>query len=57
MALSPQLLRVLACPGCRGQLEAFPDGLRCLPCALKFPIRDGVPVLLLSEAEHAPATK
>jgi len=51
MTLSVQVLRLLACPGCRGELSEIGDYLHCPSCALKFPVREGIPVLLLGEAE------
>lgn len=50
----PDALRVqLACPNCRQPLRDGPDGrsLDCHTCRLRFLIRDGIPVLLASEAE------
>jgi uncharacterized protein len=51
--LSDRVLQILACPGCKGALDELDGYLLCPACALKFPLRDGVPVLLLSEAEKA----
>jgi uncharacterized protein YbaR (Trm112 family) len=51
MALPDEILRLLACPGCRGKLVENGSYLLCPSCALKFPVRDGIPVLLLGEAE------
>lgn len=51
MTLSDQMLQILACPACRGRLEDAGEYLVCRSCELKFPVRDGIPVLLLSEAE------
>jgi hypothetical protein len=52
------LLRKLACPGCKGELEQVkPDdeaatpGLLCKECAIVFPVRDNIPILLLDEAK------
>lgn len=53
MALSDQILPLLACPACKGKLVEIGDYLHCPCCALKFPVREGIPVLLLSEAEKA----
>jgi uncharacterized protein YbaR (Trm112 family) len=52
MTLSPQLLRVLACPKCKGDLEYRPDepALLCNVCRLKFAVRDDIPIMLLDEA-------
>ena len=50
--LSPDLLELLRCPRCRGVLreEGTPEGLTCAPCALFFPIVEGIPNMLLEEA-------
>lgn len=46
-----ELLKLLACPQCRGELGlAAEEGLVCEQCRLLYAIRDGVPVLLASEA-------
>jgi uncharacterized protein YbaR (Trm112 family) len=51
MALSEKVLQILACPGCHGALSEVVHYLLCPSCSLKFPVQDGIPVLLLSEAE------
>ena len=51
MAISDQILRLLACPACQGPLGQVEGGLVCPPCRLEFPIRDGIPVLLLDAAQ------
>ena len=54
MALSQELLDILACPKCKGELSLLADdaGLLCESCRLRFPIRDGIPVMLVDEAEE-----
>ena len=55
--LPAELLSVLRCPRCLGVLEAEPDALRCDACHVRYPVRDGIPMLLLSDAtatEDAP---
>lgn len=52
MTLSPQLLAILVCPKCKGPLEyreAEPS-LVCQRCAVRYPVRDDIPILLLDEA-------
>ncbi len=53
MALSKQLLEILACPQCKG--DVVPDDkeekLTCNACKLVYPVRDGIPVMLIDEAE------
>lgn len=52
MAVSKELLEVLACPACRGQVELFNNetSLRCVKCHRVYPIRDDIPVMLIDEA-------
>jgi uncharacterized protein len=51
--LKDWLLELLRCPKCKGELryEAEPESLVCPACAVRYPVRDGIPVLLLDEAE------
>jgi uncharacterized protein len=53
MMLSEYLLSILACPVCKGDLLPFDEGryLLCRPCGMRYPVRDGIPVLLADEAE------
>ena len=46
MALNPELLALLACPVCRGELEPVDNesGLECPACGLVFPVRDNIPI-------------
>lgn len=51
MALSQQLLDLLVCPKCKGKLEASAtQTLICHNCHLAYPVRDGVPIMLIDEA-------
>lgn len=52
MPLSQDLLDILVCPACKGKLDLKPDqsGLRCVACHRLYPIRDGIPVMLIDEA-------
>ena len=57
MTLSPQLLALLVCPRCKGTLtwrEALP-ALDCPACALRYPVRDDIPIMLVDEAGKLPA--
>ena len=60
--LEEQLLEILACPcpehaplrlGTAADPEA--DFLTCTACGRSFPVRDGIPVLLLVEAVEPPS--
>jgi len=54
MSIKPELLNILACPRCKGPVTIVhePEALSCDKCSLRFPVRDGIPVMLLDEAEH-----
>lgn len=55
MALNRELLHILACPKCKGSLELLgaEEGLKCAACAVIYPIRDEIPVMLIEEAVPA----
>ncbi|MEA2626942.1 MAG: uncharacterized protein QOD06_2987 [Candidatus Binatota bacterium] len=52
MALSQELLEILACPKCKGDLELTEkqDGLICRSCKLLYRIEDDIPIMLIDEA-------
>lgn len=53
MALSQDLLDILACPKCKGEvhLNEKQDGLICETCKLRYPIKEDIPIMLIDEAE------
>jgi uncharacterized protein YbaR (Trm112 family) len=53
MAIDKELLEILACPKCKGdiRLNEEKNGLICDACKLLYPIRDDIPVMLIDEAE------
>ncbi len=54
--LAPELLEIVVCPDCRGDLavaeQAGAVELVCQSCGLAYPVRDGIPVLLVDEARR-----
>lgn len=48
--VSPELMALLACPSCRQPLDQRGALLVCRGCGLGYPVRDGIPVLLVAEA-------
>ncbi|MBS3780180.1 MAG: Trm112 family protein [Desulfovermiculus sp.] len=52
MALNKELLNILVCPECKGDLELTQaeDGLICRACEVVYPIRDEIPIMLVDEA-------
>lgn len=51
--LDPQLLEILVCPKCKGDLLYLPDepALVCETCRLRYDIRDDIPIMLIDEAK------
>ena len=43
-----ELLQILACPICKGELIQLEDGstLQCKPCGRDYPVVEGIPILL-----------
>ena len=54
MAISKELLEILACPQCKGEvrLTEQQDGLVCNACKLLYRIKDDIPIMLIDEAER-----
>lgn len=48
------LLDILACPACRASVRREGDRIVCTGCGRRYPIRDGIPVMLVDEAEGGP---
>ena len=58
MGLDPELLEKLVCPNDRGEIDYLEGDqvIVCRSCGYRYPVRDGIPVMLIDEAEK-PATK
>ncbi|MGD9495276.1 MAG: Trm112 family protein [Armatimonadota bacterium] len=46
-----RLLKILVCPKCKGDLRLEASWLICETCRLKYPVRDGVPIMLIDQAQ------
>ena len=53
MGISKELLAILACPKCKGEVHLNPaeDGLICDCCRLLYEIREEIPIMLIDEAK------
>lgn len=49
--IDKELLKILACPLCREDVVEKEDKLVCTKCQRRYPIKDGIPVMLVDEAE------
>ncbi len=54
--IDKELLDILACPACKADviLEEAAARIACTACGRRYPIRDGIPVMLIDEAEQGP---
>ncbi len=52
MALSQELLDLLVCPRCKGELEyrEQEEVLACASCGLAYPVEDDIPIMLIDRA-------
>ncbi len=55
--MDPKLLDILACPVCKGPLQLSEDKTELISkgAGLAYPIRDGIPVMLLDQATPGPS--
>lgn len=51
--IDKELLEILACPACKGDIvyDQENEKLICQKCSRRYPIREGIPVMLVDEAE------
>ncbi len=54
--IDPDLRALLVCPAEHGSLveDVEESRLECTVCGRRYPVVDGIPVMLLSEAEGGP---
>lgn len=52
--INQQLLDILVCPKCKSPISMVEGGraLLCEPCQLKYPVREGIPIMLIEEAAN-----
>jgi uncharacterized protein len=53
VTLDAELLEILVCPNDRGEVDYLEDEqvIVCRTCGYRYPVRDGIPVMLIDEAE------
>ncbi|PIQ89951.1 MAG: hypothetical protein COV72_00110 [Candidatus Omnitrophica bacterium CG11_big_fil_rev_8_21_14_0_20_42_13] len=52
--IDKELLAILACPACKSDIKLEDNKIVCASCGRKYPIREGIPVMLIDEAEGGP---
>ena len=50
--MDKELLKILACPACKADVELWENKIVCKKCGRKYPIREGIPVMLIDQAEQ-----
>jgi len=51
--IDKKLLDILACPACKADVRLEGEKIACVKCGLKYPIKDGIPIMLIDEAEKS----
>ena len=53
MTIPKDLLDIMVCPKCKGQIKLTEeeDGLVCEACKLLYPINDGIPMMIIEDAK------
>lgn len=51
--IDKELLGILACPACKADVKLEGERIVCqnAACGLRYPIKDGIPIMLIDEAE------
>jgi uncharacterized protein YbaR (Trm112 family) len=49
--IDEKLLKILTCPFCKNNVILKDNTIICVQCQRKYPIKDGIPVMLMEEAQ------
>ena len=49
--IDQELIDILSCPACKGDVSLAGEKIVCKKCGKKYPIKNGIPVMLIDEAE------
>lgn len=54
--IDPALAEILVCPVDKAELteDVQAQRLQCTECGRRYPVRDGIPIMLVEEAEGGP---
>ena len=50
--IDKELLDILACPACKADVKLEKEKIVCVQCGRRYPVKDGIPVMLAEEAEQ-----
>ena len=51
MTVKKEIIDILACPACGHNVQLENGRVICLSCGRKYPVKNGIPVMLVEEAE------
>ena len=51
--IDQELIDILACPACKADVKLVENKIVCKKCGKRYPIRQGIPVMLIDQAEEA----
>lgn len=51
--IDKELLDILACPACKADVSLQGERIVCSGCGKRYPIKDGIPIMLIEEAEDS----
>ncbi|MBD3264767.1 MAG: Trm112 family protein [Candidatus Omnitrophica bacterium] len=49
--INDELLKILVCPVCKKEVFLKNEKIICKACGRKYPVKDGIPIMLPEEAE------
>jgi len=49
--IDDELMKILVCPACKNDVRLEVEKIVCTKCGRRYPIRNGIPVMLIEEAE------
>ncbi len=55
--IDKELLKILACPACKSDVRLEGNRIVCAKCSRRYPIKDGIPIMLIDEADMSEAKK
>ena len=52
-----ELIDILACPDCKKDVELKENKIICKGCGREYPIKDGIPIMLIDQSKPAKKTE
>ncbi|MFM8987201.1 MAG: Trm112 family protein [Holophagaceae bacterium] len=53
VSMNPKMFDILCCPVCQGDVVLSDYEIACVKCHLRYPIEDGIPVMLAERARKS----